>query len=185
MGLTQMLRLLSLMTFLAALSGCISSPGTISAVQEECCADIPVGTYQNFLIDAQDIPAFLGPIIVSNFNVAMAQKGYQPKSAAPSDLTVVLRFTKTHHALMLEEHSKDDFSESIGPGANVSFMAIVSIEIFDNSSTDLIWKGHVERFHDVGHGEYMHTGKASIAFYDAFLRTLGSFPDNANRVSGQ
>lgn len=85
---------------------------------------------------------------------------------------------------MLEEHSKDDFSESIGPGANVSFMAIVSIEIFDNSSTDLIWKGHVERFHDVGHGEYMHTGKASIAFYDAFLRTLGSFPDNANPVSG-
>lgn len=115
----------------------------------------------------------------------MAQKGYQPKSAAPSYLTVVLRFAKAHHALMLEKHSKDDFSESIGLGANVSFMAIVSIEIFDSSSTDLIWKGHVKTFHDVGHDDYMLTGKVPIAFYDAFFRTLGSFPDNQNRVSGQ
>ena len=85
---------------------------------------------------------------------------------------------------MIEEQSKDTFSESIGPGANVSFMAIISIEIFDNS-TNLIWKGRVERFHDVGHGEYMHTGNASIAFYDAFLRALESFPDNDNFIPAQ
>jgi len=84
---------------------------------------------------------------------------------------------------MLEEHSKDHFSESIGLGANVSFMAIVSIEIFDGSSTDLIWKGHVERFHDVGHGEYMHTGKASIAFYDAFSHS-GKFPRQSKSSLG-
>jgi hypothetical protein len=178
-----MIRLLLLATVLV-LSGCISSPGTISAVQEECCGDVPINTYQNFLIDAQHIPAFLGPIIVSNFSVAMAQKGYQPESAAPSDLTIVLRFSKEHDAIMIEEQSKDTFSESIGPGANVSFMATISIEIFDNS-TNLIWKGRVERFHDVGHGEYMHTGNASIAFYDAFLRALESFPDNDNFIPAQ
>ena len=175
-----MLRFLSLLTVLV-LSGCASSPATISAVQEECCGSTSVAAeanYQNFLIEAQDIPAFLGPIIVSNFSVAMAQKGYQPESTKPSDLTVNLTFTKEHDASMTEEQSKDGFNESIGPGANVSFMARISIEIRDNARDEVIWKGRVERLHNVGHGEYMHTGNASVAFYDAFLRALVSFPNN-------
>jgi hypothetical protein len=31
----------------------------------------------------------------------------------------------------------------------------------------------------------MHTGNASIAFYDAFLRALESFPDNDNFIPAQ
>lgn len=177
-----MLRLLSVV-FVLVLAGCASSPATISAVQEDCCADVSAATYRNFHIEAQDIPAFLGPIIVSNFSVAMAQKGYQPESNPPSDLTIKLTFTKEHDASMVDEQSKDGFNESIGPGANVSFMARVSIEIFDSSRNELIWTGRVERFHDVGHGEYMHTGNASVAFYDAFIRALTSFPDNQNLSS--
>jgi hypothetical protein len=60
---------------LLLLTGCATAP-----IDSEVTVANSAKIYQSFSVSTANIPAFLDPIITSNFSVAMASKGLQPTS---------------------------------------------------------------------------------------------------------
>ena len=122
-------------------------------------------------MSAVDIPAFLGPLMVSNFSVALAARGLQPVMQ-DADLDVVLKYVQTN---LIQNNAKDDFDESLSPGGDVRFIAKIVFEIKDAGSGKMVWSGSIQRTHNISPGEYMHTGRASISLLDSFMELLVDF----------
>ena len=61
-------------------------------------------------------------------------------------------------------------------GDSQRFVAKIITEIHETGANKLVWSGQLQRIHDVAPGEYMHTGKASVALLEAFTRVLKDFP---------
>jgi len=150
------------------LVGCATAP-----IDSEVVSNKAVGTYNSFSVKTENIPAFLGPIITSNFNVAMASKGLQPTPASDNpDLNVTLRYQQIDlngGGYEIESHDRVTLDDSL------RFVARVVIEIKEAGKPEIIWTGHLQRIHDVAPGEWMHTGNASVAFLDAFTAVLSDF----------
>ena len=172
-SLTATLKKLSLLALLGLwLGGCSSLQSDIGTRVITCC---PTADYDSFTISTADMPAFLGPIMVSNFSVALASHGLQPvdEHAGPADLTVVMRYEQENLSL---DRTTDDFEERIAMGDSQRFVAKIITEIHETGANKLVWSGQLQRIHDVAPGEYMHTGKASVALLEAFTRVLKDFP---------
>ncbi|MDA9366296.1 hypothetical protein N9R10_01445 [Pseudomonadales bacterium] len=148
---------------------CSTQPARIGTRVLICC---PAGQYQTFSVSTGDMPAFLGPIMVSNFAVAFASHGLDLQEDG-ADLAVVLRYEQEN--LSLDEAS-DDFDERIATGNSLRFLAKIVIEVRETGAEPIIWSGQLHRIHDVGPGEYMHTGRASVALLEAFTTALKTFP---------
>ena len=153
---------------LSLLSACASNPSGIGANVSLCCAD---KAYESFTVSAVDIPAFLGPLMVSNFSVALATRGLQPVME-DADLDVVLKYVQTN---LNQDNAKDDFDESLSPGGDVRFIARIVVEMTDVDSGKMVWSGSIQRTHNVSPGEFMHTGRASISLLDSFMELLLGF----------
>ena len=171
--LSATLKKLSLLAVVGLwLGGCSSLQSDIGTRVITCC---PTADYDSFTISTADMPAFLGPIMVSNFSVALASHGLQPvdEHAGPADLTVVMRYEQENLSL---DRTTDDFEERIAMGDSQRFVAKIITEIHETGANKLVWSGQLQRIHDVAPGEYMHTGKASVALLEAFTRVLKDFP---------
>jgi hypothetical protein len=149
------------------LAGCANN--MVESYVDVCC---PEPGYRTFSVEAKHIPAFLGPIMVSNFNVAFASHGLQPMEEG-GDLSVLLRFEQDD---LTVPRPISDFDERIAPGGDVRFVARIAIEVTDVRTDKMIWSGGIHRLHDISPGEYMHTGRASVALLEAFKRALTDFP---------
>lgn len=159
---------LGILFAISLLSACASNPSGIGTNVTLCCAD---KAYQSFSVSAVDIPAFLGPLMVSNFSVALAARGLQPVEDG-ADLDVVLKYVQTN---LMQSNAKDDFDESLSPGGDVRFIAKIVVEIKETSSGKMVWSGSIQRTHTVSPGEFMHTGRASISLLDSFMELLVDF----------
>jgi len=160
-------RLLLLLSF-AVLAACQSTGGAIGVSVTKCCAE---PGYHTFSSETADMPAFLVPLIKANFDAAFSARGLV-LNAEDADLMVVLRYEQENLAA---PETPDDFEGHIAPGGNVRYIARIQVEIHDASSGRLVWAGNVQRIHDVDAGEYMHSGKASLAIFNAFTRLLSDF----------
>ena len=162
----------SLKVLVAALllvAGCATDHTRVDTATTTCCATTQ---YKTFFVKAEHIPAFLGPLMVSNFSVAFANIGMQPVEQ-DADLNVVLRYEQ----LNLEPSGRrDNFEGRIASGDTTRFIARIIVEMHDAKSGKIVWSGHIQRLHDVGPGDYMHTGKASVAIFDAFAKLLKNYP---------
>ena len=154
------------------LAACTTNTSGIGAAVIECCDKVPAGKYISFDVEAVDMPAFLSPLMVSNFSVAFANHGLQPMATA-GDLHVQLKYDQSN---LLDSVDHDDFGDHIAPGGDVRFIARVTVNIYDGQSRELVWSGSLQRLHDVSPGEYMHTGNASVALLQSFSELLASFP---------
>lgn len=178
---------ISLMVLLivSGLGGCASERSGIGVAVTQCCVNDAsaetrsdgasssqdVTVYETFVVMAEEIPAFLGPLMVSNFSVALSHHGLQPVVSEP-DLVVTLRYVQNN---LTRHRQRDDFEERISTGDSERFAARVAIEFRDAITKDVVWSGHIERIHDVGPGEWMHTGRASVAIYDSFVEILKDY----------
>lgn len=160
---------LTLTTLSFILASCASNSSGIGTYIETCC---PGSGYETFSVTTKDIPAFLGPLMQSNFSVAFANHGLQP-TTENADLAVELRYEQEN---LSANRTNDDFEEQIASGDSLRFVAKIVIDIRETGTDKIIWSGHLQRIHDVGPGEYMHTGSASIALLDAFTKVLKDFP---------
>jgi uncharacterized protein YoaH (UPF0181 family) len=144
------------------------------------------------MVTTRDMPAFLGPIMTSNFSVALASHGLTPLApsadlvssdrptsdtsistdSVPADLTVELSYEQENLSV---DSDRDHFAERLATGDALRFVAKIMIEIRDNSTNEIVWAGQIQRIHDVGPGEYMHTGKASMPLLTAFTQVLEDF----------
>ena len=157
-----------LVVVLLAISGCATERSGIGVAVTH---NSQASSYETFLVVAEDIPAFLGPLMMSNLIVALTHHGLQPVSVDP-DLLVLLRYEQDN---LRVHRQRDDFEERISTGDSERFAARMRIEIRDFESRELVWSGYIERIHDVGPGEWMHTGRASVAIYESFVEVLENF----------
>lgn len=150
-----------LLTVFLVLSGCASSYKGISTSD-------PVGdssqllSYGTFHMETSDLPVFLGPVIASNFSVAMAERGYQPVS---SDGDAIARLTYVQTDLPVEETAE-----------SIRFIAKINVELLNARSREVLWSGSIQRLHTVNAGEYMHVGDASFSFLQAFRDLFSDLP---------
>ncbi len=150
------------------LVGCSSAPidGAVTFTKK-------TATYTSFSVTTENIPAFLGPIITSNFDVAMASKGLQPTDHSGNpDLNITLRYEQIDLGTGAKKVEGD---EQITMDDSLKFVARIAIEARVTGEADIIWSGYVQKIHDVAPGEWMHTGNASVAFLDAFNKVLADF----------
>lgn len=159
---------------LVSLAGCATHVAGIGTRVLTCCA---TGQYETFSVSTRDMPAFLGPIMVSNFSVALASHGLNLNEDA-ADLDIVLRYEQENFSI---DETSDDFAERVASGDSLRFLAKIIIEIRESGKAPIIWSGQLHRIHDVGPGEYMHTGRASVALLEAFTHVLKDFPRNDSR----
>lgn len=164
-----MLRKVCTIITLFALGACVSSSRGIDVTGGEGFAP---STLKSFHIIADQIPAFLGPISVSNFSVAMAEQGMQPVSEG-GDVVATLRLEQIP---MHENRARDDFDERVEEGGETRFMARIVVELRAANDDKILWQGSIQRLHTVRPGDFMHTGRASVSFLEAFRGLLDDYP---------
>lgn len=155
---------------LLLLSGCATSYLGISVSPGQQASAVKVTTFE---VQPDKLPAFLGPILVSNFSVALAERGLQPV-ASDGDAVVFLRYVQEDLTI---EQDHDAFDERIDQGSDTRFVAKVEVEINAASTGERIWAGSIQRLHTIRPGDYMHTGNASVALLEAFRDLLSDYPD--------
>lgn len=159
---------------LLGLTGCVSPDyqGIMVTERGESAAT-ELSALRSFHVRADKIPAFLGPIIVSNFSVAMAEKGLQPVTSGGA-AEVILRYEQDN---LLQQPDADSFDEQMAQGGETRFVARIVAEVTASGGDTIVWRGSISRLHTVSPGEYMHTGRASVALLSAFRDMLESYPN--------
>lgn len=142
-------------------AGCATDYSGITALPDDRDAT-GLLEYRTFQLETRDLPVFLGPVIVSNFSVAMAERGYQP-------------VTRDGDAIARVSYLQENLPHGEGVD-EVRFVARVRIELLDAGSLQEIFSGSIQRLHTVSAGEYMHVGDASISFLQAFRELLSGIP---------
>lgn len=133
-------------------------------------------TFKSYEINPEFLPAFLGPVLVSNFAVALAEKGYEPVVEG-GDAVVTLRLVKEQISTAAsEDASEDAFAEQINESGETRFIARIVVEIRAKGEPDIQWQGSIQRLHTIRAGDYMHMGPASGAFLEAFRELLANYP---------
>lgn len=158
-----------LYALLLLLASCVSNPSGVSSTTMACCPD---SSYRTFELQTRHIPLFLESLVASNLSTALAIKGLQPVdqggeliarvSYEQEDLPIAARF--------------DDFDERVSEGGDVRFIAKIVVEFIDKETSEIVFRGSIQRIHEVSPGEYMHTGRASLAIFDAFSELLEDYP---------
>ena len=169
-----MQKILGLIFLCSVVSSCATGSSGIGVAVVDCCEAVPTGKCSTFEVKAINLPAFLGPLMVSNFSVAFANNGLQPM-VGEADLHVELIYEQED---MINEEKHADFGGHISPGGEVRFIAAIKVNIYDSPTNELVWAGVLRRLHEVSPGEYMHTGRASVVLLDSFVELLSSFPKN-------
>ena len=134
-------------------------------------------TFSTFEMDPESLPAFLGPVLISNFAVALAEHGYEPV-VNNGDVVITLRL---HQEQLGQEPTKqrgsvDDFAEQIDTSGETRFIARIVVEVRSKGEPGLLWTGSIQRLHTIRAGDYMHMGPASNAFLQAFRELLVNYP---------
>ncbi|MDZ7686913.1 MAG: hypothetical protein U5O39_19810 [Gammaproteobacteria bacterium] len=150
------------------IGGCAVDRSRIDTAVIECCA---AESYRTFTAPAENIPPFLGPLMVSNFSVAFASRGMQPVQE-DGDVVAVLRYEQID---LTSERARDDFDEQLTTGEARRFIARITIEIRDPETEEIVFSGHIQRLHDVGAGDWMHTGLATNAIFESFNEVLEDY----------
>ena len=154
---------------LLLIASCVSNPSGIGSTVTTCCPD---SGYETFELETYQIPSFLESLIASNLRTVLAIKGLQPVSGN-GDLAVRIIYEQENLAIAARY---DDFDERISEGGDVRFVARITVEMKDRKTNEIVYKGSIQRIHEVSPGEYMHTGRASVAMFDAFSAMLADLP---------
>ena len=140
------------------LTGCAVGGNSVSAGATQCCPDADASTYH---LVTENLPAFLAPIVVNNVHAALAAAGYQQVEAG--ELLVTVRYEQDNLAMNTRLSGMD---ERVSEGGDVRYVARIVIELRDDAG-EVKFQGAIDRLHEVSPGEYMHTGRASLAIFDA------------------
>lgn len=172
-----MIRRTTVLFILLLLNGCATDYLGISVTHGNSSVSLP---FRTFHVVTEDMPAFLGPILVSNFSVAMAERGVHPV-ATGGEAVVTLRLVQENQG---STKPVDEFAGHIDQGSDASFLARVVVEVRAADSEEILWQGSVQRQHRIRPGDYMHVGRASEALLEAFRDLLRDYPLKADSLMG-
>jgi hypothetical protein len=149
------------------LAGCASTTGDVGATVKTCC---PGSQAQSFAIETRHVPPFLNKLLASNLSTVLAMKGLQPVEKE-ADLKVIVSYEQEDLAIAVRQN---DFDERVSEGGDVRFVAKIVVQMRDPMG-ELVFDGSVQRIHEVSPGEFMHTGVASVAIFEAFQAMLADY----------
>jgi hypothetical protein len=164
--------LLSLLISLAILAGCAQNPRQVGHSLTVCCPG-DYGRYEQFSVEAVELPYFLRDYMVDEFTRAFEEKGLV-RDDRINDVKVTLRY---HHVnLKPEQEDIDPFVRMEGMNAELSYVANVLVEMRETATDKLVWAGRIHRIHHVSPGEYMHEDSARGEILMAFRDLLANYP---------
>lgn len=133
-----------------------------------CCSETNAHSFQ--LVDAE-IPSFLGPLLSANIASALLSKGYYPQEEN-ADLIVVISLESDGLPIAARTSPMDEITLESG---DLQFLARITIEI-SSAGGEPVFRGSIYRTHDVSANEYMHTGRASRAMFEALTHLFEPLP---------
>ena len=157
---------------LLILAGCAQTGSQIGTAPVLCCPG-DYASYSTYGLDTEDIPLFLRDYVVAEFDAAFQEKGLSRNNRS-NDVQVLLSYN--HVNLSPEQQEIDPFVRVETLNVELSYIAVIAIEIRETRSNNVIWAGSISRIHHVTPGEYMHEDRARPAFRQAFRDVLQSYP---------
>lgn len=165
--------------FLALLSfivvGCSMGDGMRIGVHVKHCCPGNYEEYRQYSLQAENIPVFLRDYVLMEFDSAMLNKGLT-RNEGDKQLNILLKYN--HVNLAVEQESIDPFVQANGMNDELHYMAVIEVEMIEDSTGELVWAGSISRLHHVYPGEYMHQERARPEFQSAFNRLLEAYPSS-------
>lgn len=165
-------RNLALLTAVALLTACAQNSTRIGTNLDLCCPG-NYSEYADYGVEVEGMPLFLRDYLVTEFDNAFQEKGMM-RNDRFNDVRVILRYN--HINLNPVQESIDPFVRMEGMSVELNYIAEIEIEIIETASNRQVWGGSISRIHQVVPGEYMHEGRARMAFEEAFRTVLASYP---------
>lgn len=150
------------------LASCQSVESGMQLSVDFCCTETNAHSFQ--LVD-EGIPPFLEPLLSANVTSALLNKGYYPQEEN-ADLMVVVGFESDGLPVSARTSPID---EIMSESDELQFMARINIEITSAKGVP-VFRGAIYRSHDVSANEYMHTGRASMAMFEALTGLFEPLP---------
>ncbi len=156
----RLIRALSKLMFAGiALAGCAGSVPMTHFVPQRC--NVAASPFETFVIQQQDMPGFIEPVVAQALTGALERQGLQAASQpAHADVTAVARFSMIDRTP--NPGSRDAFGDAVAPGEITRFVAHVDLHLVDNRDGSLIWQGSMDRPHAIVGGETFHDERAVL-----------------------
>lgn len=165
--------------YLTVLSGCSLGDGMQIGTHLKLCCPGNYEEYVEYSLDTRDMPLFLRDYVASEFETAFQEKGLT-RNDQLHDLRVVLRYN--HVNLYPEQQEIDPFMRRGSSDVEINYIATLEVEMFETSTTELVWAGSISRIHSVVPGEYMHEDRARAEFLMAFRKLLIGYPGHESNT---
>jgi hypothetical protein len=141
--------------------------------------------FERYILEYQDVPGFIFEVIDTSLRSALARQGLKEADAPPGDIRVVSTLELIDHNPPREapvsiadatdnfddpmgRPSRDPFGETVAPNELNRFVTHFMVDIYDQRTGTLIWKGSIDRAHAIQGGETFHDARAVLQISQAF-----------------
>jgi len=160
------------LALLLILAGCTQTGPRIGNTVTLCCPG-NYANYEAYRLQTENMPLFLRDWVEDMFDSAFQELSME-RNDQINDLIVTL--TYEHVNLNPEQEDINPFIRQESIDVELRYIAVVNISMRETSSGEEVWAGSVSRIHTVTPGEYMHEGRARVAFLETFRDVLRNYP---------
>lgn len=161
-----------ILALMLVFTGCAQSGMRIGNTLTLCCPG-SYTEYEAYSLQTEDMPLFLSGWVEEMFDAAFQEIGLV-RNDQMNDLVVTLSYE--HVNLNPEQQEIDPFIRQDSIDVELRYIAVIKISMQEARSTEEVWAGQVSRIHTVSPGEYMHEGRARMAFLETFRDILTNYP---------
>ena len=161
--------ILALMLFF---TGCAQTGLRIGNTVSLCCPG-NYTEYDEYRLQTEELPLFLSGWVEEMFDSAF-QELDMDRNDQLNDLIVTLSYQ--HVNLNPEQEDINPFIRQESIDVELRYIAVIDISMLETRTGEEVWAGQVSRIHTVSPGEYMHEGRARVAFLETFRDILRSYP---------
>lgn len=162
----------ALLALILVFTGCAQTGLQIGNTLTLCCPG-SYTEYQEYRLQTEDMPLFLSDWVEEMFDSSFQELGLE-RNDQINDLIVTLSYE--HVNLNPEQEDINPFIRQESIDVELRYIAVINISMRETRSGEEVWAGRISRIHTVSPGEYMHEGRARIAFQETFRDILRNYP---------
>jgi hypothetical protein len=144
------------------LYACAGHPAPMDAYAPLHC-HAPAASFETFDVRLDAVPGFIDPVLRTALEGALTRQGLRPAAGMPADVAMVARFSLIDLNPQSGAVPPDAFGERVVPGQVTRFVAHVDLELREERSDALLWRGAISRRHAIVGGETFHDERAVLA----------------------
>ena len=162
----------AVLALMLVFTGCAQTGLQVGNTVTLCCPG-SYTDYEEYRLQTEDMPLFLSDWIEDMFDSAFQELGMQ-RNDQINDLFVTLSYQ--HVNLNPAQQDINPFIRQESIDVELRYIAVVNISMRETRTDDEVWAGQISRIHTVSPGEYMHEGRARVAFLETFRDMLRNYP---------